>query len=78
MRFGPRVAFLGVDCRMERTRYRVCYDETWRILFQRCRAEITQSEGQVRHLIVLLGVVRPPPPSTTIQQQHSPDRMLIM
>lgn len=78
MRFGPRVVFLGVDCRMERTRYRVCYDETWRILFQRCRAEITQSEGQVRHLIVLLGVVRPPPPSTTIQQQHSPDRMLIM
>lgn len=62
MRFGPRVAFLGVDCRMERTRYRVCYDETWRILLQRCRAEITQSEGRVRHLIVLLGVVSPPLP----------------
>ena len=67
MRFGPRVAFLGVDCRMERTRYRVCYDETWNILLQRCRAEITESEGRIRHLIVLLGVVSPldlPPPYT--------------
>ena len=72
MRFGPRVAFLGVDCRMERTRYRVCYDETWRILLQRCRAEITQSEGRVRHLIVLLGVVSLPPPlySSTTQSRY--------
>ena len=75
MRFGPRVAFLGVDCRMERTRYRVCYDETWNILLQRCRAEITESEGRIRHLIVLLGVVSPldlppPPIQTTTQSRY--------
>lgn len=55
VRLGARMAFLGVDCRMERTRYRILERESWDILLGRCREGIIR--GETRHLVVLLGVV---------------------
>lgn len=56
MHLGPRLAFLGIDCRMERTRTRILSPETWEVVFQRCRREIVR--GRTRHLLVMIGVVR--------------------
>ncbi|KAK0292121.1 hypothetical protein LTR35_001550 [Friedmanniomyces endolithicus] len=54
MFLGSNVAFLGLDCRMERMRDEILSQETYDIVFDRCRAEIVK--GQTKHLIVLLGV----------------------
>ncbi|KAK0842513.1 hypothetical protein LTR03_009262 [Friedmanniomyces endolithicus] len=54
MFLGSNVAFLGLDCRMERMRDEILSQETYDIVFDRCRAEIVR--GETKHLIVLLGV----------------------
>ncbi|KAK4550007.1 hypothetical protein LTR36_002974 [Oleoguttula mirabilis] len=54
MKLGSRVAFLGLDCRTERMRDEVLSQETYDLVFDRCRREIV--EGDTKHLIVLLGV----------------------
>jgi len=54
MFLGRRVAFLGLDCRTERTRELLVGDKTYSRVFQRLEQEIIS--GQTRHLIVLLGV----------------------
>lgn len=54
MKMGNRVAFLGLDCRTERMRDEILSQETYDLVFDRCRAEIV--EGDTKHLIVLLGV----------------------
>jgi PhoD related phosphatase len=51
---GKRVAFLGVDCRTERTREEVVSEHTYDLALDRCRDEIVR--GETRHLIVLLGI----------------------
>ena len=51
---GRKVAFLGVDCRTERMRDEILSEQTYDILFERCHDEIIK--GEVKHLIVLLGV----------------------
>jgi len=56
MRLGPGVVFLGLDCRTERTRSRIVYKETYDVVFERLRREIT---SDTKHLLVLLGVVSP-------------------
>ncbi|KAI5285554.1 hypothetical protein KEM54_000481 [Ascosphaera aggregata] len=56
MRLGRRIAFLGVDARTERTRHQVNYPETYDALFSRAAQEIQASQGQIKHLILLLGV----------------------
>jgi hypothetical protein len=53
---GRRVAFLGLDCRTERTQDEILGERTWDLIFERCRKEIVK--GETKHLIVLLGVVR--------------------
>ena len=55
MRLGARVGFLGIDARTERTRHRVNYEDTYDIIFNRVRSELSSSPG-ISHLIVLLGV----------------------
>ena len=55
MRLGPRVAFMGIDARTERTRHQVNYPDTYDLIFKRVHAEISQTPG-IKHLIVLLGV----------------------
>jgi len=54
MSLGRKVAFLGLDCRTERTRDEILSQESYDIIFDRCRAEIIK--GETKHLIVLLGV----------------------
>ena len=57
MQLGARIGFLGIDARTERTRHQVNYPETYDIIFNRVRSEISTGASQgIRHLIVLLGV----------------------
>ncbi|KAJ9669116.1 hypothetical protein H2201_000942 [Coniosporium apollinis] len=51
---GKHVAFLALDCRTERMRDEILSEETYELVFERCRREIIK--GETRHLIVLLGV----------------------
>lgn len=54
MHMGKSVAFLGLDCRTERTREQIMTQGSYDAIFDRCHHEIIQ--GETRHLIVLLGV----------------------
>ncbi|KAI4730992.1 hypothetical protein E4T49_01144 [Aureobasidium sp. EXF-10728] len=54
MFLGRKVAFLGLDCRTERMRDEILSQESYDIVFNRCRSEIVK--GETKHLIVLLGV----------------------
>ncbi|KAF2835501.1 hypothetical protein M501DRAFT_436678 [Patellaria atrata CBS 101060] len=54
MFLGRNVAFLGLDCRMERQRDSILTQATYDLVFDRLRREIIK--GETRHLIVLLGV----------------------
>jgi PhoD related phosphatase len=56
MRLGKRIAFVGVDARTERTRMQVNYPETYDLIFDRLQNEISQANGEIKHLILLLGV----------------------
>jgi hypothetical protein len=56
MRMGKRMAFCGIDARTERTRRQVNYPETYDLIFQRLRREFSSAEGQIRHLVLLLGI----------------------
>lgn len=56
MRLGRRIMFCGIDARTERTRHRVNYPETYDLVFNRLRSDLTASAGQIKHLILLLGV----------------------
>ena len=56
MHMGARVAFLGIDARTERTRHQVNYPETYDVIFDRVRSELSNSRCKTKHLIVLLGV----------------------
>ena len=56
MRLGKHMAFCGIDARTERTRKQVNYPETYDLIFQRLRREFSAAKGQIRHLILLLGV----------------------
>ncbi|KAL8823621.1 MAG: hypothetical protein Q9191_005694 [Dirinaria sp. TL-2023a] len=54
MSLGKHVAFLGLDCRTERTRDMILSQASYELAFDRCRREIIA--GETKHLIVLLGV----------------------
>ncbi|KAJ5777202.1 Alkaline phosphatase D-like protein [Penicillium odoratum] len=56
MRFGKRIAFVGLDARTERTRHQVNYEDTYDLIFQRLQQEIAAANGDIKHLVVLLGV----------------------
>jgi hypothetical protein len=58
-RLGARMAFFGIDARTERTRHQVNYLETYLVIFDRLRKELTAaaaSPSPIQHLIVLLGI----------------------
>ncbi|KAI5862567.1 hypothetical protein GGS23DRAFT_82207 [Durotheca rogersii] len=58
-KLGARIAFMGIDARIERTRHQVNYPETYDLIFDRVRNELraAASAGQpFRHLILLLGI----------------------
>jgi hypothetical protein len=56
MRLGKRMAFCGIDARTERTRKQVNYPETYELIFGRLRQEFSSAKGQIKHLILLLGI----------------------
>ena len=51
---GKRVAFYGLDCRVDRTLERVCHESTYNAMFDRLEKEVIK--GQTNHLILLLGI----------------------
>jgi hypothetical protein len=53
---GKRVAFAGIDARTERTRHQVNYPETYDLFFRHISKKIGESNGEIKHLILLLGV----------------------
>ncbi|KAM0335398.1 hypothetical protein ACHAQA_000443 [Verticillium albo-atrum] len=54
MSLGSKVALLAVDARTERTEDDVISEESWKLIMDRCYAEI--KSGTTEHLLVLLGV----------------------
>lgn len=56
MRLGRRIAFAGLDARTERTRHQVNYPGTYDAIFGRLEQELTAANGEIKHLILLLGV----------------------
>jgi hypothetical protein len=56
MRLGRRIAFVGIDARTERTRHQVNYPETYDAIFSRLDQEMATAHGEIKHLILLLGV----------------------
>ncbi|RGP60302.1 hypothetical protein FSPOR_10730 [Fusarium sporotrichioides] len=58
-RLGARIALIGIDARVERTRHQVNYPETYKKIFSRLRSELeaTAAAGQpIKHVILLLGI----------------------
>ncbi|KAL2364612.1 hypothetical protein RJZ56_002474 [Blastomyces dermatitidis] len=56
MRLGRRMTFVGLDARTERTRHQINYPETYEMVFNRLDQELAQANGDIKHLILLLGV----------------------
>lgn len=54
-RVGKGAAFLGLDCRTERTLEHIVYPDTYDLVFARLRAELN-ADPSIRHLLVMLGV----------------------
>ncbi|KAI9728818.1 MAG: hypothetical protein M1834_007204 [Cirrosporium novae-zelandiae] len=54
MFLGKKIAFLGLDCRTERTKDEVLSEDTYDLVFEKLEREIIK--GETKHLIVLLGV----------------------
>ncbi|KAF2738934.1 hypothetical protein EJ04DRAFT_7686 [Polyplosphaeria fusca] len=52
---GARIAFVGIDARMERTRHQINYPDTYNLIFDRMNKEFAANKN-LKHLILLLGV----------------------
>ncbi|KAF4463593.1 hypothetical protein FALBO_9576 [Fusarium albosuccineum] len=58
-RLGARIALLGIDARVERTRHQINYPETYEKVFNRLRLELEAAAAAgepIKHLILLLGI----------------------
>jgi len=55
-RLGKEIALVAVDCRTERTKRRICRESTYDHVFSRLEMEIGSSNGEIKHLLVQLGV----------------------
>ena len=59
MRLGARMGFMGIDARTERTRHQVNYPETYDLIFERVKSELSSASAgpnKMTHLIILLGI----------------------
>ncbi|KAF2752997.1 hypothetical protein EJ05DRAFT_480710 [Pseudovirgaria hyperparasitica] len=52
---GARIAFAGLDARIERTRHQINYPETYKMIFDTISRELSAAPD-VKHLVLLLGV----------------------
>lgn len=55
-KLGQNVAFVGLDCRTERTKKKVVNKSTYKAVFDRMQHEVKNSKTKINHLYVLLGV----------------------
>lgn len=58
-RLGARMALIGLDARVERTRHQINYPETYDLIFDRLHKELRTAADAgkpIKHLIVLLGI----------------------
>lgn len=55
-RLGSSVAFYGLDCRTERKRDQVVTPASYKQMFDRIRKEVRDSNGEIEHLLLMLGV----------------------
>ncbi|KAI5805412.1 hypothetical protein DFH27DRAFT_369783 [Peziza echinospora] len=55
-RLGPSIAFLGLDARTERTRHQIVHPHTYDLVFDRLEKELDASNGEIQHVLLLLGV----------------------
>ncbi|KAK5168282.1 uncharacterized protein LTR77_006851 [Saxophila tyrrhenica] len=53
---GKRIAYAGIDARTERTRHQINYPETYELFFNHLSKKIGESNGEIKHLVLLLGV----------------------
>ena len=51
--FGKRIVFYGLDCRVDRTIDRICYESTYQLMFDRLEKEVNE---ETKHVFLLLGV----------------------
>ena len=59
MQLGARIGFIGIDARTERTRHQVNYPETYDLVFERVKFELSAASSgpnRINHLVVLLGI----------------------
>lgn len=54
-RLGKSLAFVGLDCRTERTLEQIVYPETYDAVFQRAQQEL-RADSQIKHLLLMVGV----------------------
>ena len=52
-KLGKRVVFYGLDCRVDRTKHRICKTSTYDVMFERLETEVTR---ETKHLVLLLAV----------------------
>lgn len=55
-RLGSSIGFFGLDCRTERRHDQVVRKETYNQMFERIRKEVKSSNGEIDHLLIMLGV----------------------
>ncbi|QOU19993.1 hypothetical protein BRETT_004641 [Brettanomyces bruxellensis] len=55
-RLGKEIAMIALDCRTERTKKQICTESTYNHVFSRLEREISSSKGEIKHLLVQLGV----------------------
>ncbi|KAI6946539.1 hypothetical protein KC321_g19272, partial [Hortaea werneckii] len=55
-RLGKHMAFAGIDARTERTRHQINYPETYDLFFKTISDRLAASKGEIKHLMLLLGV----------------------
>lgn len=58
-KLGARIAFFGIDARTERTRHQVNYPETYQLIMNRLKSELSAAANgpePMQHIIVLLGI----------------------
>ncbi|GMG56184.1 unnamed protein product [Ambrosiozyma monospora] len=55
-RLGKEIALAGLDCRTERKKNQIISPASYNAIFQRLDSEIKASNGDIKHLYVMLGV----------------------
>lgn len=55
-RLGRGMAFFGLDCRTERTMHQVVTEESYQLMFERIAHEVSASNGEIKHILIMLGV----------------------